>query len=439
MTGYDAAHEIVSRLRAGGHEAYFAGGCVRDMLLERTPKDYDVATKATPQEIQTVFPSAHGVGAHFGVVIVKLGSHPIEIATFRTDGSYSDGRRPDSVAFSTAEEDAQRRDFTINGVFFDPLEKRYLDYVGGQADLAARCLRAIGNPEARFREDYLRLLRAVRFAATLDFSIDPATLRAMKDCAPGLAKISVERIQAEFSRMMMLPNRVQAFDLLVETGLMAVFLPEILCLQGVEQPPQWHPEGDVYVHTRLMLSLLAPDAPLELVLSVLLHDIGKPATYSVDETGRIRFSGHDAVGAEMAQGILQRLKYPTHVVDAVKEMVARHMQYMNVQDMRKAKLKRFMARPTFELELEMHRVDCAGSNGFTDNYEFLLAKRDEFAHEPLIPPKLLDGHDLIALGYPSGKELGVILTEVQTQQLEGILTTREAALAYVVEHFPLPQ
>jgi len=434
MTARDAAMELARRLAAAGHEAMFAGGCVRDVLLGRPPQDYDIATSATPAEVLALFPGANEVGAHFGVVIAKHGGHHVEIATYRTDGSYKDGRRPESVTFSTASEDARRRDFTINGLFERPQTGAIVDHVGGVDDLNAKVLRAIGEPGERFREDALRLLRGIRFSTTLGFTIEPRTWQAITGSADLLEKISPERIRDEFSKIMRSPRRADGLDLLVASGLIRHIVPEVLPLIGCEQPPEWHPEGDVYTHTRIMLGMLAPDPPLELCLAVLLHDIAKPPTQTFDEAaGRIRFNGHDALGAEMAETILRRLRYPNHVVDAVVPMVARHMQFMNVQQMRTAKLKRFMAAPTFEQELELHRVDCGSSNGFTDNYEFLQAKGAEFAAEPLIPPPLVSGRDLIALGLPPGPEFKEILETVQTEQLEGRLVERESALRLVRE------
>jgi poly(A) polymerase len=434
VTARDAAAELADRLTAAGHTALFAGGCVRDRLLDREPKDYDIATSATPADILKLFPGGNQVGAHFGVIIVRHHGHQVEIATFRTDGSYRDGRRPDSVTFSTPEEDAKRRDFTINGLFEDPPTGRIIDHVGGRADLEAGILRAIGDPAARFAEDSLRLLRAVRFATHLGFAIEPATWQAVRDAAPGLARISPERIRDEFSRLIVSPHRARGLDLLVESGLIAHVVPEVLDMIGCDQPPEWHPEGDVYTHTRIMLDLLGPGAPLELCLAVLLHDVGKPPTRTWDEeAGRIRFNGHDAVGATMAGDILRRLKFPNHVIDEVAFMVSRHMRFMHVQDMRTAKLKRFMASSSFERELELHRVDCASSNGFTDNYDFLIAKRGEFAREPLVPPPLVTGRDLIALGLTPGPAFKEILEDAQTEQLEGRLTDREAALEWLQE------
>ena len=431
MPARQAARELAHRLKAAGHEALFAGGCVRDRLLEHEPKDYDIATSATPAEVTKLFPGSNEVGAHFGVVIAKHGGHHVEIATFRTDGSYKDGRRPESVTFSTPEEDARRRDFTINGLFENPETSEVIDFVGGLTDLRNGVIRAIGDPKARFEEDGLRLLRAVRFAARLGFTIEPRTDASLRDCAHLLDRISPERIRDEFSRILTSPRRREGVQHLVDTDLMRHFLPEFLETLGCEQPPEWHPEGDVYTHTLIMLEMLEPDAPLELCLAVLLHDIAKPPTHTVDETGRIRFNGHDALGAEMAETILRRLKYPNHVIAAVVPMVARHMQFMNVQKMRTAKLKRFMAEPTFPMEMELHRVDCGSSNGFTDNYEFLQAKEAEFAAEPLIPPPLVTGRDLIQLGLQPGPRFKEVLDLIQTEQLEGRLSERDEAIVFL--------
>ncbi len=432
MLTRDAALELARRLTAAGHEALFAGGCVRDKLLGREPKDFDIATSARPEQVLKLFPKSNEVGAHFGVVIAKYRGKHVEIATFRTDGSYKDGRRPETVTFSTPEQDAQRRDFTVNGLFERPESGEVIDFVGGVADLQAGVLRAIRNPVARFTEDALRLLRAVRFSVVLGLEIEQVTLAALSRCASLLAKISPERIRDEFSKILMAPRRRVGVELLVETGLMAFIVPEFLATRGCEQPPEWHPEGDVYTHTCIMLEMLEPDAPLELCLAVLLHDIAKPPCQTRDaNTDRIRFNGHDAVGAEMADQILHRLRYPNAIIIAVVPMVTRHMQFMNVQQMRTAKLKRFMSEPTFTEEMELHRVDCGSSNGLTDNYEFLQAKELEFAAEPLIPPPLVTGRDLILLGFKPGPRFREILEMVQTEQLEGRILDREPALDYV--------
>jgi poly(A) polymerase len=429
MSARDAATQLANRLIAAGHEALFAGGCVRDRLLGHAPKDFDIATSARPEQVVELFPGANEVGAHFGVVIAKHRGHHVEIATFRTDGSYKDGRRPETVSYSTPAEDAQRRDFTINGLFERPATGEVVDFVGGQADLQAGILRAIGDPAARFREDSLRLLRAVRFSTRLGFLIEPATRAAIEDCADLLGRISPERVRDEFSKIITAPRRAHGLQLLVDTGLIRHIVPEVLAMIGCEQPPEWHPEGDVFTHTRIMLDMLAPDAPLELCLAVLLHDIAKPPCQTYDAEGaRFRFNGHDGLGAEMTEAILRRLRYPNDIIAAVVPMVARHMQFMAVQKMRTAKLKRFMSTPTFDLEMELHRVDCGSSNGFTDNYDFVQAKAAEFAAEPLIPPPLVTGRDLIDLGLKPGPEFRDFLEAIETEQLEGRLDDRDSAL-----------
>ncbi len=429
MPAREAALELARQLTTAGHVALFAGGCVRDKLLGREPKDYDIATSARPQEVLKLFPGSNEVGAHFGVVIVKHRGVHVEIATFRTDGSYKDGRRPETVTFSTPEEDAERRDFTVNGLFEVPESGEVVDHVGGLLDLNAGLLRAIGDPVARFTEDGLRLLRAVRFSTTLGFQIEGGTRAAIEACAHLLDRISTERIRDEFSKILTSPRRRTGIELLVETGLMEQVVPEFLKTIGCEQPPEWHPEGDVYTHTCIMLEMLGNDAPLELCLAVLLHDIAKPPCQTFED--RIRFNGHDAMGATMADEILRRLRYPNDVIAAVVPMVARHMQFMNVQQMRTAKLKRFMAEPTFAEEMKLHRVDCMSSNGFTDNYEFLQTKAEEFAKEPLIPPPLVSGRDLIKLGLQPGPRFKEILDSVETEQLEGRILDREAAMDYL--------
>ncbi len=433
----EVAKNVAGKLRDAGYVAYFAGGCVRDALLGKEAKDYDIATSATPKQVSKVFPAADAIGEHFGVMLVKQEGFHFEVATFRTDGSYQDGRRPDSVEFSSPEEDAQRRDFTVNGLFQDPESGELIDFVNGQSDLKAGILRAIGDPEERFQEDALRLMRAVRFATNLGFEIESKTWEAISDNAELLEKISIERIRDEFSKIIVSPNRRRGLELLVASGLINYFLPEVMFLIGCEQPAQWHPEGDVYVHTCIMLEMLGEEeVPLSLALSVLLHDIGKPATYTYDTADdRIRFNGHDGVGAEMSEEILRRMKYSNDVIEDVRVMVANHMNFMNVMKMKVSKLKRFMSRDTFTYEMELHRVDCASSNGFTENYDFLIEKREEFANEPLIPEPLVTGRDLIEMGYTPGPEFKEILLSVQTEQLEGRLSDSEEALVWVKEKY----
>ncbi len=431
------ATAIVRRLREAGHVAYYAGGCVRDMLRRVPPKDYDIATSARPDEVQQLFPRTVAVGAHFGVICVLEEGMQFEVATFRSDGAYIDGRHPEAVTFSSPREDAERRDFTINGMFYDPIAGEVIDFVGGRADLENKLLRAIGDAASRFREDRLRMLRAVRFATVLGFEIDPATWDALCGHAAEIHDVSAERIREELVRIFLNPNRVRGLDLLDGSGLLAQVIPEMMALKGCEQPPQFHPEGDVWVHTRKMLELLPPEVTVPLVFSVLLHDIGKPPTYSYDPAeGRIRFNAHDKVGAGMTRAIMERLRFSREEIDATVEAVDQHMVFKDVQKMRVAKLKRFMARPGFEKEMELHRVDCQSSHAMLDNYDFLRAKQEEFANEPLIPPPLVTGRDLIDMGWRPGPKFKEVLEAVQTRQLEGTLTTREEALEWIQAEFP---
>jgi len=431
----EAARKIVERLRGEGHIAYFAGGCVRDIVRRVTPKDYDVATSATPETVQKLFPRTHAVGAHFGVIIVLENGFQFEVATFRSDDAYIDGRHPTAVHFSSPEEDARRRDFTINGMFYDPVAEEVIDLVGGRADIAAKLVRAIGDPAQRFAEDRLRMLRAVRFATVLDYEIDKQTWDALMGNASSINQISAERIRDELVRIFMSPSRVRGWDLLDSSGLMCAILPELEAMKGVLQPEQFHPEGDVFVHTRLMLQLLPEEVSAPLVLAVLFHDVAKPVTATVDKTGRIRFNEHDRIGAETTEAIMRRLRFSGAEIEATVEMVRQHMVFKDAPNMRVAKLKRFMARPTFDEELELHRVDCESSHRMLDNYEFLLRKREEFANEPIIPPSLVRGDDLIALGLKPGPKFGEILEAVETRQLEGTLRTREEALEWVKREY----
>ena len=434
--GYRLAAEIVGKLRAAGHLAYFAGGCVRDMLRGSEAKDYDIATSALPAEVQRLFPRTVAVGAHFGVICVLEEARQFEVATFRSDGAYLDGRHPKEVTFSSPQEDAERRDFTVNGMFYDPIAGEVIDFVGGRADLDRKLLRAIGDAASRFREDRLRMLRAIRFATVLGFEIDPGTWEALQTLAPEIHAVSAERIREELVRIFLSPNRLRGLDLLDQSGLLGQIIPEMLPLKGCEQPPQFHPEGDVWVHTRAMIGLLPEEVSVPLVFAVLLHDIGKPPTYSLDPAeGRIRFNAHDKVGAGMTRAIMERLRFSRDEIEATVEAVDQHMVFKDVQRMRVARLKRFMARPGFEEEMELHRVDCQSSHAMLDNYDFLRGKQEEFANEPLIPPPLINGGDLIALGWKPGPKFKEVLDAVQTRQLEGTLTSHEEALAWVQTEF----
>jgi putative nucleotidyltransferase with HDIG domain len=428
-TSWKTATALVGRLQGNGFVALFAGGSVRDALRGLPSKDIDIATSATPADVQRLFRKTVPVGVQFGVVRVLEAGCEFEVATFRSDGQYIDGRHPQSVRFSSPEEDAQRRDFTINGMFYDPIAGSVLDFVGGQADLERGLIRAIGEPLHRFREDRLRLLRAIRFAATLGFSIEPLTWKAIQSQAPQIGQVSPERMRDELLKILSHPGRLSGFDLLDASGLMGMILPEVFSLKGVEQPAEFHPEGDVYVHTRKMLESLEPDSSPLLVLAVLLHDIGKRPTQTFDpQDNRIRFNGHDRVGAEMAEQVLTRLRFSRAEIDAVVEVVRNHMVFKDVQRMRPARLRRFMARETFPLEIELHRIDCQSSHGSIENYHFLKDKAAEFSADPLIPPPLLTGRDLIALGLEPGPLFGKILEAVETAQLENEIATKEEAL-----------
>ena len=430
------AAAVVRQLQASGFIAYFAGGCVRDQLLGKSPSDYDIATSASPEQVRGLFPHTVAVGAQFGVICVLHAGFEFQVASFRADGVYIDGRRPVDVTFSTPQLDAERRDFTINGLFRDPVSGEIIDYVGGRADLERGIIRAIGKPADRFREDRLRLLRAVRFGALLGFSFDPETWQAVQGSAREIKVVSPERIRDELIRIFVSPTRVRGFDLLDESGLMHVILPEVTSLKNCEQPPQFHPEGDVFVHTRKMLGLLPGETSVPLVFSVLFHDIGKPPTFSYDEAdNRIRFSGHDRLGTIMTRRIMERLRFPRAEIDAACEAVENHMVFKDVRNMRVSRLKRFMSRPYFEDEMALHKVDCEGSHGMLDNYDFLLKKQREFANEPLIPPPLITGHDLLQLGWKAGPLIGKALEAVQTRQLEGLLTGHDEALAWVTGAF----
>ncbi len=429
MIRHPQAEPIVRQLTEAGHQAVYAGGCVRDALLNRPYPDVDIATSATPDQVQSVFPKASDPqGKAFGVIRLKQGDHVFEIATFRVDGPYLDGRRPSSVTFTTAEEDAKRRDFTVNGMFFDPIQNKVLDFVRGRADLEAKIIRAIGDPVARFTEDRLRLFRAIRFAVQLGFVIEPKTWDALLRLAPESKTLAPERVRDELVKIFTSPDPARGFDLLHESGLLAVWIPELLEMRGCAQSPEHHPEGDVWVHTRLLLTHLQTPSPV-LALSALLHDVGKPRTSRTEPSGRIRFFGHEGVGARMAQEILRRLRFPNDVIEAVEACIANHMAFKDAPQMRVSTLKRLLARPTFPEELELHRIDCSSSHGELDIHRFLTAKQAEFSKEEIKPRPLVTGHDLQGLGVPPGPAMGKLLHQLMDEQLEGKLTDRETALA----------
>jgi putative nucleotidyltransferase with HDIG domain len=431
------ARSIVARLCEQGARAYYAGGCVRDSILGRTPNDYDVATDARPDQILRLFPDARQVGAHFGVMLVSREGAEVEVATFRSEHSYDDGRHPSQVKFETDPRlDVQRRDFTINALLQDPLTGEVLDFVGGRADLDAKLIRAIGDPEVRFAEDHLRLLRAIRFAAVLGFEIEPGTMMAIRRMAKLILDISAERVRDELSRILTEGDVRRGFELLRESGLLVQVLPEIAALEGVAQPPQFHPEGDVWTHTLMMLShLRAPS--LTLALGVLLHDVGKPPTFRIAE--RIRFDGHMEVGARMAIDILTRLRFSSDQIRQVERLVADHLRFKDVKQMRESTLKRFLRQPHFDELLELHRLDCLASHGWLDIYEFVQSKLSELPPEHLRPVRLVSGNDLIQAGYEPGPHFQQMLREVEDAQLEGRIHTREEALAKLRARFASPK
>ncbi|MCL2104350.1 MAG: CCA tRNA nucleotidyltransferase [Kiritimatiellaeota bacterium] len=422
----NAARGIARDLTRTGFQAYFAGGCVRDALLGRPLKDVDIATSASPDQVEKLF-EGHtvSVGKAFGVILVQRDGFSFDVATFRTDGPYTDGRHPEGVCFATPEHDAQRRDFTVNGLFRDPESGQVIDFVGGLADLDARVIRAIGDPEARFREDHLRMLRAVRFSAVLGFRLDDGTREAIARHAGWIKRVSAERVATELVRMLCeSPRPSAALDLLLETGLLAQVLPEVLALRGVEQPPQYHPEGDVWTHTCLMLDDLPTPRDPDLTLGVLFHDIGKPAAFCVapdDTTGqlRIRFPCHASIGVRMTKSILTRLKFPTERIETVSALVSEHMHFVDAQNMRRAKLRRFLGGPHFPKMLELVRLDIKHSNGDFSTWDFLKSQYDAFTDEPVLPEPKIRGRDLLALGIPPGPPMGKLLAELYDAQLEG--------------------
>lgn len=413
------AMQVADTLHNAGFEAYFAGGCVRDLLLGRAFTDVDIASNARPEEVESLFPRTHAIGKAFGVIQVVAAEQVFEVATFRQDLAYQDGRHPEGYAPSSASEDARRRDFSINGMFLDPQTGRLIDYVDGLSDLKSGTIRAIGDPPLRFREDHLRLLRAVRFASVLGFSIEPATWQALCDAAPLLGKIAVERIRSEFVRLLCeSPRAGDGLILLRDSGLLPVILPEILPCIGCTQPPEYHPEGDVWEHTVMMLNEL--EAPSEaLALSVLLHDIGKPVTRTVDESGRIRFQGHAQAGAEIADSWLRRMKVSKALREEVTGMVYRHMDMISVPQMRKATLRKIVSRACFYDELRLHEIDCRCSNGLTASTEILREARAAFEADAALPAPWISGQDLLAMGLPPGPEIGRWKQAAYEQQLDG--------------------
>lgn len=430
------AEAICGTLRAAGHQAYFVGGCVRDILLGREPADYDVATDATPDRVQQLFPNSLAVGAKFGVIVVtensgESASLQVEVATFRSDVGYSDGRHPDHVVYAKSpQEDVRRRDFTVNALLLDPETEEVLDFVGGRDDLRSGIIRAIGNPSERFNEDKLRMVRAVRFAARFRYAIEGRTFSAIQKLAPQIHQVSPERLRDELTKLLTEGAARRAFELLDETRLLPELLPEIARMKGVEQPPEYHPEGDVWKHTLMMIEGLPAGSPRTLAWGVLLHDVGKPSTFTPPPGpgDRIRFNEHAEIGTRMAEEICRRLRFSNDDTEQIAALVANHMRFKDVLQMKPATLKRFVRMPRFEEHLQLHRLDCLSSHGHLDNYEFVRRFLAETPPEQVRPARLLDGDDLIGLGLRPGPQFKAILDRVEEAQLDGTVSDHEGAV-----------
>lgn len=430
----DKATAIVRKLQQAGFSAYWVGGCVRDFLLKRDPSDYDIATSARPEQIERLFQRTIAVGRKFGVMVVVQAKHQFQVATFRAEADYRDGRHPELVRFADARADALRRDFTVNGLFYDPVEQRLHDWVGGEADLAAKRIRTIGSPEERFAEDHLRLLRAVRFAAQLGFVIEPATLEAIRELGARTKTVSAERIRDELLKLFSPPHAARGLELLDESGLLEQVLPELAPTKTCDQSPDFHPEGTVFAHLVLMLKHLPADADPLLPWAVLLHDIAKPKTASRDRVTRaIHFYEHERLGADMAETLLERLRFPRKQIDAVVKAVRCHMQFKDARHMRKATLRRMLMRPTFPLELQLHRVDCLGSHGQLEIFDFLVEQSKKLDAQPEIRPPLLTGTDLLGMGMKPGPAMGALLNELREKQLQDELQSAAQAKQWVRE------
>jgi poly(A) polymerase len=438
VTPRELANSICNALIREGYQAFLVGGCVRDLLLGREPADYDVSTDATPDRVMALFPESVAVGAQFGVIIVPRQGYQVEVATFRSDIGSADGRHPERVVFtSSPEQDVQRRDFTINGLLMRHDSETILDFVGGQTDLRAGIIRAIGEPARRFAEDKLRMLRAVRFAARFRFQIDPETLAAIQQHAHEIGQVSAERIREELTKLLTEGSARRGMELLDESGLLQHILPEVAAMQGVEQPPQYHPEGDVWTHTLLMLEGLPAGSSATLAWGVLLHDVGKPRTFRpISETGdRIRFDGHVDVGVRMAEGICERLRFSNQDREQILALIANHMRFKDVSRMRASTLKRFIRLPQFDEHLALHRLDCLSSHRHLDAYDFVRRTLEETPVEEMRPTRLLNGNDLQSLGYPPGPLFSKILRSLEDAQLEGLVKSRDEAIAFVAQHY----
>ncbi|MGA3207854.1 MAG: HD domain-containing protein [Syntrophales bacterium] len=434
----DTAASIVHQLRNAGHEAYFVGGCVRDLLRGVEPGDYDIVTSARPEEVCSLFLHVVPVGISFGVVVVVEEGHGYEVATFRAESGYEDGRRPSHVEFTSAHGDVCRRDFTINALLMDPITGNVIDYVGGKKDIEDHVIRTIGNPDERFAEDHLRMLRAVRFSANLGYTIDSDTFRAIKRHAFEIKRISAERIRDELTKLLTRGGARRGMEIMAAIGLIAEILPEVDCLRGIEQPPAFHPEGDVWEHTLRMLDLLPSGEGVEvdsrLAWGILLHDVGKALTGSLDDSG-IHFYGHVREGEKIAEALMRRLRFSRADMEGILALIHYHMLFMNVTDMRPNRLKRFLRMSDFQLHLELHRLDCLASHGLFDSHEFCRSKLTEVGDDELCPPRLLTGDDLVAMGFPPSPLFGEILDAVEDAQLDGTISTSDEARRLVVDRW----
>lgn len=430
---YNNAYQIVDALTNKGFKAYFAGGAVRDMLLNIPSDDIDIATSAKPDDILNLFPKCYEIGVAFGIINVVMGGVNFEVATFREERGYMDGRHPDEINYTDDPAlDAKRRDFTINSMFYDPIEKKVLDFEGGEGDLKNGILRTVGDANKRFSEDYLRILRAVRFCTRFGFRLDEAIPPAVKNNLEGLKKISNERIRDELNKMLIGPAPSESMRMLLKLGVLELILPQVAALDGVEQDEEFHPEGDVFVHTCLMLDHMSYPT-VELAWSILLHDIGKPDTLSFGDDGRMHFYKHDKLGAKYAEAILKRFKFSKKEIENIVRSVDTHMRYAHVKEMREAKLKRLIAEPSFQNQLELHRIDCISSHAKMNNYIFLIDRLGEEEHVVELPKPFINGHDLIERGMKPGRKMGKILRKVSDMQLEGEIKSREEALEWVRE------
>ncbi len=435
---FAGALQIVRTLGEKGHKAFFVGGCVRDALLGVECDEIDIATSATPEQVQKAFARTVAVGESFGVVLVMDGDMKFEVATFRRESGYGDGRHPERVNYTeSAEEDVLRRDFTINGMLYDPASAELYDHVGGLSDLERGLVRTIGDPGRRFGEDRLRMMRAVRFATCLGFELDGAAISAIREEASRISVVSGERIREELVKILTRRNPGDGLKLLSSCGLLEHFLPEVECMHGVQQPPQFHPEGDVFEHTCLIMDTLYANTDgnysEELAVAALLHDVGKPPTYR--ESDRIRFDGHDRVGAGMSETICRRLKFSRKQIKRISELILEHLKFKDVFNMRKSTLKRFLSLPYFEEHMQMHLADCMASHGKTDAYDFIREKMEEYGREEITPPPLLGGRDLIVLGYSPGPVFSEILGQVEELQLENRLSSKEEAIEFVLKNY----